>query len=167
MNLSTYIGDTPTLAIPLEWDGEAFAAGTAWALIFTAKRQENDADEDAVFQKATGAGITHSGYTAMVTLVEEDTIEENPADLFYDVQAQNVTDGRVYTVADGRLELTRDKTRKTTTSVPVHTTTPPLPFGPTLPAGLETITSIIITAGDDLEIVKNGITYYLPLYRRA
>lgn len=167
MNLSTYIGDTPTLAIPLAWDGEAFAAGVDWALIFTVKRNENDADSAAVFQKASGAGITVTGYTAQVVLVQEDTLGEKPGNLFWDVQAQHVEDGRVRTVASGRIDLKRDITRATTTSVPVQTTDPPLPFGPPMPEGLADFTSITITSGDELELVKDGITYWTPLFRRA
>jgi len=36
-----------------------------------------------------------------------------------------------------------------------------------LPTGLDEFTSITITAGDELELVKGGITYWTPLYRRA
>lgn len=34
-------------------------------------------------------------------------------------------------------------------------------------AALEGLPPITVTAGDDLEIVINGITYYVPVYRRA
>lgn len=36
-----------------------------------------------------------------------------------------------------------------------------------LPTNTDSITEIRITAGDELELVKDGITFYLPLYRRA
>jgi len=165
--LAAYLGDTTDLAIPLTWAGAAFAPGDDWGLIFTAKTAATDADTAAVIQKASGLGITAAGYTATVSLVSADTVDLTVTTLEWDVQAQHVDTGAVRTVARGKLSLYQDVTRATTTSVPITTTTDPAPFGPSLPAGLADITSITITAGDDLELVQDGVTYYLPLYRRA
>lgn len=167
MRLSQYLNDSHSHAIPLAWGGAAFSPGDDWALIFTAKLKSTDEDSAAVFQKTSGAGITVTGYTATVEVVPDDTADlSKSVTLCWDIQAQHVTDGRIRTVAAGMLDVRRDITRATTTSVPVHTTNPPLPYGPPMPAGLDDITSIAITAGDELEIVKDGVTYWTPLYRR-
>lgn len=121
MNFSTLIGDTPVFEVSLTWGGAAFVPGEDWTLIFTAKRNETDPDDGAAFQKASGAGLTVTDSTATITLVSDDTVEEVPASLYYDIQAQHLTDGRVRTVAIGRLDLQRDITRATTVSVPIHT----------------------------------------------
>ena len=166
--LSGFIGDSNSFQIPLTWAGTAFSPANTWALIFTAKYRATDIDDDAVFQKATNAGITLSGpSTAVVATVPNDTAELPACVLVWDIQAQHVITGAVRTVAIGRLSLTRDVTRETTTSIPVVTTEDPLPYGPPMPTGLEDLTSVTITADDELELVKDGITYYTPLFRRA
>lgn len=130
--LSAFIGDSETLSIPLTRnDGSEFAPGEEYALIFTAKYVGTDPDTDAVIQKASGAGITVTGSTAVVSLVPDDTIEESDRTLVFDVQAQHVTTAEVRTVAAGSLTLVRDITRETTTSVPVITTETPTPFSDT------------------------------------
>jgi hypothetical protein len=131
--LSTYIGDSTVLEIPLVWQGFEFVPGENWTLIFSAKFRSTDADVDSVFQKASGAGITVNYNLAQVELVPDDTLNLAEISLFYDIQAQNVTTGAIRTVALGRLNLTRDITRERTTSVPTTTTQPPLPFARTAP----------------------------------
>jgi hypothetical protein len=156
MNLTQYIGDSKTHAIPLTWEGAAFSPGDDWALIFTLKRKTTDEDSAAVIQKTSGAGITVVGNIASVELLPADTVSLSATGYSYDIQAQDVISGAVRTVTTGRIILTRDITRATETSIPVISTNPPLPFGPVF----------TITAGDELEIVSGGITYYVPLYRR-
>lgn len=166
-NLTAFIGDSVTLAVPLTWQDAPFAPGDDWALIFTAKHRARDTDAEAVIQKASGAGIEVTGYTASVSLVPLDTLALRACDLVFDIQAQHVTTGAVRTAAIGILALARDITRETETSIPVNTTEDPLPFGPTMPEGLGDFDSITIAAGDELELVKDGVTYWIPLYRRA
>jgi len=154
--ITLYIRDSKTLEIPLAWESSPFVAGTAWALIFTAKHDADDEDAAAAFQKASGAGITTSGSNAFVAIVPDDTDGLESSTLYCDVRAQHADDGRRRTVWQGRIRLIKDITRETTTSIPVHTTGSPLPFGP----------SVSVTAGDELEIVSGETTYYVPLYRR-
>ena len=129
MLLVQSLGDSKTHSIPLEWEGAAFSPGAAWVLIFTAKGNPEDPDTSALIQKTSGAGITVIGSTASVQLVPGDTVDLSAATLYCDVQAQHVSTGEVRTVAlDLRLKLKRDITRQTSTSVPVITTEPPVPF---------------------------------------
>lgn len=165
--LTGLLGDSTSFSIPLEWGGAAFTPGDTWALIFTAKHRASDSDDAAVFQKASNAGITVSGSTATVATVPNDTSDLPACVLLWDVQAQHTVTGAVRTVAIGRLTLSQDITRATTTTVPVVTTEDPLPYGPPMPTGLEYFTSISITADDALELVLDGVTYYTPLFRRA
>jgi len=129
MKLTQYSGDSVTHTIPLKWQGAAFTPGTDWGLVFTAKRSARDADAAAVFQKASGAGITASGSNALVSTVAVDTVALGTMTLVWDIQAVHATLGTVRTVAYGPLEIKRDITREVTTSTTVHTTEPPLPFG--------------------------------------
>jgi len=129
-NLTQYCGDTVTHSIALTRSGAAFTPGSAWSLIFTAKRQARDIDDAALIQKATGAGILVTGSTAAVSLLAPDTVLLTVGDMVWDIQAQNLTTGDVATVAIGRLALLRDVTRKLVTSIPIITTAPPLLTGP-------------------------------------
>ena len=155
---SGFIGDQIVLTLPLKnADGTALTPGTDYALIFTAKNSDADDDSAAVIQLASGAGIVHSGSNAVCTIHPDATVDLSARNLIFDVQAQHVVTGEIVrTAAYGRLQLKRDITRSTTTSIPVITTETPLPFGPV----------ISVTDGDELEIIQDGITYYIPLYRR-
>ncbi len=144
--LQTYLGDSRTLSLPLTWQGAAFTPGVNWGLIWTAKRKASDDDAAAIIQKASGAGIEVTASTAYIALVPEDTLEQIPGTLVTDVQAQHVTTGEIRTVNFTYLSLLRDVTRETTTSIPVITTQPPVPW----PAG----------GGTDLTHVGNGVLSY-------
>jgi hypothetical protein len=123
MSFSQYIGDSKTHAIPLVTDdGAAFTPGTDWTLIFTAKLDKlADADTEAAFQKASGAGITVTGSTASVRVLPEDTKDLTAATLYIDIQAQHLTTGEVKTVALDKIKLIRDVTRQTTVSRTIYT----------------------------------------------
>lgn len=125
MDLRTYLGDSKTLTIPLTWQGSAFHPTSAWDLIFTAKADLDDADEDAIIQKTSTAGITTTGTKALIALVHEDTATETPRTLQYDIQGQNTDTGEVRTLARGALLLVRDATRGLDSSIPIVTTNPP------------------------------------------
>ena len=131
MTLTQYIRDSVTHELGLTWPlgGAAFSPDDDWALIFTAKRRATAPDASALIQKASGAGITVGGSTASVAIVPADTTGLTATETFLcDVQAQHVLTGEVRTVWVGRLQCILDITRETTTSIPVHTTEPPLPF---------------------------------------
>lgn len=131
MNLKTYIRESVTFTIPLNDRGVAFAPGEDYNLIFTAKRSEKDADLDALFQKASGAGITLDNTSALVSLVPDDTTDLEAGNIVYDIRAQHVVTGARKTVARGVLKLIQDVGREPETSVPVITIEPPLPFSTT------------------------------------
>lgn len=153
-----FIGDTIVFTLPLKrMDGTDFEPGDTHALIFTAKASDADEDSAAILQVASGAGITVSSSLATITIAPAATADLSPATLTCDVQAQHSGTGAVTTVAYAKLQLRRDITRSTQTSVPVLTDNPAVPFGP----------PFTVTDGDDLEIIHNGITYYVPLFRRA
>ena len=150
-------GDTRTLIYPLILDGVAFAPGADYGGIFTAKFKSTDADVDAAFQHATGGNLSFSGTHAILVLDPADTDALGPQSLITDIQLQHAITGAILTFGPDRLKITQDVTREVTTSVPPNNTETPMPFGP----------AITVTAGDDLEIVIGGITYYVPVYRRA
>jgi hypothetical protein len=128
MQLTQYIGDSKSHEIPLTWAGDDFTPGEAWSLIFTAKFSAQDDDSEAVFQKVTGAGIAVTGNTAEVEVVPADTLTLPASAYIWDIQAQSLSTGEVRTVALGGIKLVRDVTRKTTSSVEIHTIEPGAPF---------------------------------------
>lgn len=128
-SLLQYLGDSVTHTVPLLWRGLSFEPGNAWGLIWTAKEKTSDPDSAAVIQKASGLGLSVTGSVASIALVPQDSAELAAIVLVWDIQAQHLTTGEVRTVAFGRLELARDVTRETTTSIPVQTTEPPYPGG--------------------------------------
>lgn len=166
MLLKTYLGDNKTLTIPLTWEEADFTPDTDWTLVFTVKSSVLDADSRAKIQKITGVGIEHDETNALVSLVYADSATLDPGRYEFDVQAQENTTGEVRTVARGKLEFQRDVTRSTSVSIPILTTDPAPLYGP-IPAWLSAFTSIAIIEGDELELVQDGVTYWLPLYRRA
>jgi hypothetical protein len=152
MQLTQYIGDSTSHEIPLTWAGDNFTPGEAWSLIFTAKRSAQDSDDAAVFQKVTGAGISVTGNTAEVEIVPADTLALPSATYIWDIQAQSLSTGEVRTVALGGIKLVRDVTRKTTSSVEIHTIEPGAPFtgpqGPQGPQGLKGDTGSVGPQGE-------------------
>ena len=135
--IERFIGDSAILTISLSWNDVAFQPGNDWILISTAKKDAAQDDTQALFQKVSGAGITCVGAVASVELVPDDTVDAEDGLYLLDVQAQHKVTGKVQTVGYVKLNLLRDVTRLTTTSIPVTTTEPPLPVGPEGPAGPE------------------------------
>jgi hypothetical protein len=144
MDLKTFCGDTITLSIPLAWRGSPFIPAVGDILIFTVKTDLEDADDLAIIQKATGAGVTFSGSTAAVSLVYQDSYQLAAGITFYDIQWQSGTTGEVKTLTPpgARLEFKRDATRLTTTSVPVYTTEAPIPGGEELTSYAEQVAAL-------------------------
>lgn len=162
MTLTQFLGDSITHLIPLRWQGAAFEPGSDWLLIFTAKADTEDADDDALIQKASGYGISVEGSTASVALVPDDTVTVAERTLLWDIQAQHTVSGEVRTVATGNLRLSRDVTRETTPSVPIHTTEPPVPTGPAGPAPVITVGTVTTGAPGTAAAVE--ITGTAPNY---
>lgn len=102
--LSMYRGDDRELTITASED----LSDTT--VEFTARRYLSDTT--AAFVKSTADGsITVSGTTATVTIDAADTVDEEPdRPLFWDVQVTD-GDGKIHTVAAGRLALLEDVTR--------------------------------------------------------
>lgn len=127
MTLKQTIGDDKTYALPMTWDGAAHTVAEGEVLVFSAKYDKDDEDEESVFQKALGAGITVDGSTATLTVLREDTVNE-PASITLqaDLRATRL-DGSSRKVWEGLLRLERGVTRNTTTSRAVITSNEPLP----------------------------------------
>lgn len=121
-------GDSAELDVSLTWSGSPFEPGDDWALIFSAKYDLEDADENAVIQKASGAGIVVDESTATVSLLPADTEDLRECRLVCDVRATHITNGTRRTVARFELLLGFPVTREGSTSIPVITDGPPLPF---------------------------------------
>mgnify|MGYP007090084482 CR=1 FL=1 len=137
------LGDAVTLTIPLRHAGQPFIPAGLYALIFTAKLDPEDTDDEAVIQKTSSLGITESGDDALVELVTWDTggREADPgadppvtaipalaADitLYCDIIAQEIADPEnVFQVARFDLQTVRRITRLPETSVDIYTTTDP------------------------------------------
>jgi hypothetical protein len=143
MKLNQFYGDSSTFTIPLEWDDAGFTPGSDWHLIFTAKAKRTDPDDAALIQKATGAGITHSGTNALVALVPQDTRDIDAITIYWDIQAQHLTTAEVRTPARGTLKFSRDITRQTEVSIPIHTENPA-----TVPTQAQVIAALGFTPAD-------------------
>lgn len=123
MNFQLTRGDTRSITIPLALRGVAYAAPEGTQFILSIKRSLSDADELAVIQKATGAGLTYASNAATAEFVPADTRNQAVQRLVYDVQAHE-PDGEVYTVALGTASITGDVTHGTDTAIPIYTTNP-------------------------------------------
>lgn len=158
--IAFYAGDTNTVTIQLnnEVDGSSFSP-VNHHLIFTAKTSNAASDLGAKFQYATGVGIVHGINAAAVSFHPVDTREYGGKVLQWDIQAENLSTGVIATVAIGTLSLKRDTTRKTTTSVPLHTVTEAVPHvGPTGPAGPAGDSDLIIQS-----IIHNSVSKTTPV----
>lgn len=114
-NITLTRGDSRTLSITvLDSDGSA-ADLTGASIWWTAKRDINDADADAIISKTVGSGITvtnAAGGLATVTIAPDDWTDAEDSDKHYvwDLQVKSDT-GTVTTVASGRIIITPDVTR--------------------------------------------------------
>ena len=155
-----YAGDTTSLTVALLKDGSAFTPGTAFNLIFTAKRNLLDEDRSALFQYSTGIGVTHSTTNAVVAIHPIDTRYLGGKTLQFDIKAQDLSTGDVVaTVAIGTLVVTKNVGRLTTTSVAIHTATAGSPYGvsATAMAGAITAASTITPiTGDEIAPALSG-----------
>ena len=111
MNLTAHIGDTRTFTIPLRWLNRPFVPGNEWHLVFTAKLDPTDDDGDAKIQLESGNGVTATGSFAIVSVARSLTVDQDPATLYWDVQAEKLDSEEVKTVRTGRLILMAAPTR--------------------------------------------------------
>ncbi len=168
--ITGYIADSSswTIALVHPITGAAFTPGNDYGLVATFKNRENDADANAVIQKATGAGITVSGSNATVTLVRADTADFCECNLHFGIRATNASTGASFTVAERRVKFEKPTTLETTTSVDVVTTEDPLPFGgvtsyvddietlPDYPTSFPTTPADINNVGHDKLLGRHG-----------
>lgn len=113
MNFTITRGDSRTLSGAVTLSGEPFNL-TSCDIWFTVKYRYTDDDDDAVFQKTVGDGITVTNPTAGLI-----TIDINPADtedipkvktiLVYDLQIKN-SGGSKWTSASGNIVVNPDVT---------------------------------------------------------
>lgn len=147
MNFKLFMGDGATVDIPLHFDDPSYDPSSAVG-IFTAKLSDSDADDQALIQKVTGAGLefvsTAAGWVARLEFVRDDTVDLRPGFAVYDVQCQRAGESP-RTAAKALLTLIRDVTRNLTTSVPVYTAQPPFPGG--TPEGIAGVASVNGRAG--------------------
>lgn len=102
---------------------------TGYQLIFTLKANPADADSAAIVQKYSIIGgitvISATDGEIAVDLVPADWTSLTPGrNYFYDVRAQRVSDGFLYTVFFGDFAPRWNVTRTFTLSIPTYTTTP-------------------------------------------
>jgi hypothetical protein len=144
MNLKSDLGESQTFRIPLRSGGRVFTPGAIYALTFTVKLFNTDADADAVIQKATsGLGVVVDGDDALVTILRADTYREadypetgDPAfelaagTYVWDIQADGLPDttaaGDCKTVNSGTFIFARDITRGSGPTITIYTTEDPL-----------------------------------------
>jgi hypothetical protein len=144
MNLKSDLGESQTFRIPLRSGGRVFTPGANYALTFTVKLFNTDADSAAVIQKATsGLGIVIDGDDALVTILRADTYREadypetgDPAyelaagTYVWDIQADGlpatVVEGECKTVNSGTFVFSRDITRGAGPTITIYTTEDPI-----------------------------------------
>ena len=158
-----YQGDSLSLDIPLTWQDSPFEPGADWILLATVKANSGDADEDAVFQKSSTAGISVTGSTATLDIVNADTEDVSPGALVADIRAEHVTSGARRVVAKFHLDLRRPVSRSTTPSIPIHTTLP----GTSLVSLEAVLTLLGVTSYASLAAANTALPIGKPFYNLA
>jgi len=162
LHLHISTGDSREFVIALEKDGAAFTPDSgSGALIFTVKNSYEDSDDEAVFQKASGAGITLSGSNATVTILRADSLDLCLKKYFVELLWEDAESLLSQPVASGILEVDQRLTREQQTSVPVVTTDDPLPFS-SLPAETHAATSKAIPVdADEIPLADSAASFVL------
>lgn len=114
MNFTMTRGDTVQFSVVVTLDDVAYDL-TDCSLWFTAKYKYTDDDDDAVFQKTLGDGITVTsapqGLAAIViSPTDTDALSLIKTVLFWDLQLVDDS-GNVYTIASGNLIVNPDVTQ--------------------------------------------------------
>jgi hypothetical protein len=112
-NFTMTRGDTVILSGTTTLGGDPYDL-TGATLVFTAKSRYTDADEDAIFQKTEGDGITVvSAAQGLFTVeIEPDDTADVPkvkTVLFWDTQVTD-SESKKYTIASGKLIINPDVT---------------------------------------------------------
>jgi len=105
--------------------GATFDLSTMLNVIFTAKRNLEDTDAEAVFQKELGVGIAVAAAVATVevTYLDTEDLDGRATTLFCDLQAQDSA-GEVTTVWSGTITFKADVTRGVDPAVAINTLQP-------------------------------------------
>lgn len=114
-NFKVRRGNTVPITVVITVDGAPYDL-TGCTLFFTGKTDLSQADDDALFEKETGNGITHINIPegrAKIVLPAAETYDA-PIDetIYCDIQLKTA-DGEIYTVASGKLTFLEDVTRRT------------------------------------------------------
>jgi hypothetical protein len=113
--IEMYRGDTREFTFPLTLLGEAWSLPGGVTLRSTGKLDKTDADDDAVFTKLVGSGLTVVDNEVEVAIVEADT--DALADtgemqvVFADVQVAGSAPPFVWTVMEYELHIFPDVSR--------------------------------------------------------
>lgn len=114
--LRMFRGDTPTFQLTvLNRDLNPFDL-TGYSIWFTAKRNLDDSDINALFQISTITGhiiVTDAvgGIAQIIPPASATYSLTSDAQVFFDIQIRNAGLTRTYTVARGHLSIVRDVTR--------------------------------------------------------
>lgn len=133
LQLTQTIRDGKLHTIPLVWNDAPYTPAPGELIIFTAKRNYQDDDADAIFQKVYRSsppvlgGITISGTNALVQTVFDDTSSlTDSVEGVWDIQGQ-VSGESPKTLAGGSIVLSFDVTHSLAPETDIYTLHPPLP----------------------------------------
>jgi hypothetical protein len=139
MQLTQSIGESRTYRIPLRWDGRNFAPNDDWVHFFIVKTNEDDPDDEALIEKASGGyGLVISGDDAVVTIIPRDTRGDAEAEppveplttgtKYWSVLSLHSVTGERRYPNSGTLELRQGRKQLDETAIPIYTTEDPAPL---------------------------------------
>ncbi len=131
LTLHRFYGDTCRLAIPMVHPDTGLPFdGSGSVFLASCKNKASDPDTAALIQKISrGGGITIAGTVAFIDIVPENWARLVAGKSYvFDLQAQQIADGAVFTVAEWNFMGIQGVTRGLTSSVPIYTINPPAPF---------------------------------------
>jgi len=123
-SLTTYAGDSNKVAVPLINGGVGVSDWSDYELTFSAKTNADDDDEDAVFQKITGIGLSVVGRHAVLDVVADDTEGQEGNTLYCGIRGQHTETGAKHVFADFLWVLKTAATQTSGASVPINTDEP-------------------------------------------
>ena len=128
--LNTYRATTVQVHVPLLRDKKAFFPTADWVMVFMAKNDKLDPDEDSVVQKFTGIGLSYVGRYAVLDIVPDDTeLFVTDTILQCVIKGQNTATGDLATLAVFIWRIAVDGVGDVGPSVPIYTTNPPIGGG--------------------------------------
>lgn len=108
--LSVYRGDDFSKRLIFTNNGVAIDI-TDWTIFFTVKKNEGDADDDAVIKKDITVHTDPTGGISSLVLTDAETTV-TPGKYWYDIQVKTDT-GAIRTVTKDKFEVHTDITRRT------------------------------------------------------